>query len=201
MFEPDERGVSPVVGVLLVVAITLLMGVSVAWSVGAFEAELSETQAEGVIDGQTAGPAGVQPVESEIIYPLDDSAGAVTTHVVVLPITDDNVGNSLNGVTVSYTATNASGAGASDIVLAGFDDDADGRIETDWRGDVEDGDVGPTNGGQAFTVEVTGNYDLTDSHRLVLAVRSVRNPASGGSYAVSVAVNDEQTYTGTLEIG
>lgn len=198
MFESDERALSPAVGVVLLVAITLLMGVSIAWSVGA---ELSREQAEGVTDGSLASPAGVQPVESEVIYPLDDSAGAVTTHVVVLPITGDNVGNSLNSVTVSYTAANASGAGAGDIVLAGFDDDGDGQIETDWRGDVEDDDVGPKNDGQTFVVEVTGNYDLTDDHRLVLAVRSVENPASGGSYAVSVTVNDEQTYAGTLAIG
>lgn len=199
MFDASRRGVSPVVGVVVLVVITLLMGVSVAWMVGPFETQLSEDRAESVVE-DGSGPGQIQPVDDEVIYALDDEAGATTTHVLVLPITGDNVGNSLNEIEIDYSASNATGTDAESVELAGLDTDGDGRSDTDWSGDVEQDDIGPTDGGLTMTVGVTGNYDLQSGQRLVFAFRGVENPESAGSYAVDVDVNDEQVYSGTLTV-
>jgi archaeal flagellin N-terminal-like domain len=120
VFETDRRGLSPVVGVVVLVVITLMMGVSVAWSVGTCETTLPEDRTDSVVDDGTTNQR-VQPVEDEVIYALDDDAGETTTHVVVLDVTGDNVGNSLNEIEISYAASDASGTGADQIRLAGFD--------------------------------------------------------------------------------
>ncbi|ESS07516.1 MAG: hypothetical protein A07HB70_00056 [uncultured archaeon A07HB70] len=199
MFETDHRGLSPVVGVVALVVITLMMGVSVAWSAGTFETTLPEDRTDSVVDDGTTNQR-VQPVEDEVIYALDDDAGETTTHVVVLEITGDNVGNSLNEIEISYAASGASGTGADKIRLAGFDTDDDGRIEVDWSDDVETNDVDATNGGLTLTVGVTGNYDLDSGKALVFAFRGVENPGTAGSHTVEIDVNDEQVYAGTLTV-
>lgn len=199
MLESSRRGLSPVVGVVVLVVITLLMGVSVAWSVGAFETSLSEDRADSVVDDGTTNQR-IQPVQDEVIYALDDDAGETTTHVVVLEITGDNVGNSLNEIEISYSASDASGTGADQIRLAGFDTDDDSRTEVDWSGDIETDDVDATNGGLTLTVGVTGNYDLDSGKTLVFAFRGVENPGTAGSHAVEIDVNDEQVYAGTLTV-
>lgn len=199
VFDANRRGVSPVVGVVVLVVITLMMSVSVAWIVGPFETQLSRDRAESVVEDDS-GDGQIQPVDGEVIYALEDEAGETTTHVLVLPITGDNVGNSLNEIEIDYSASDATGTDAESVELAGFDTDGDGRSDTDWSGDIEQNDVGPTNGGLTMTVGVTGNYDLQSGQRLVFAFRGVENPESAGSYAVEVDVNDEQVYSGTLTV-
>lgn len=199
MFETDHRGLSPVVGAVALVVITLMMGVSVAWSAGTFETTLPEDRTDSVVDDGTTNQR-VQPVEDEVIYALDDDAGETTTHVVVLEITGDNVGNSLNEIEISYAASDASGTGVDQIRLAGFDTDDDGRIEADWSDDVETNDVDATNGGLTLTVGVTGNDDLDSGKALVFAFRGVENPGTAGSHTVEIDVNDEQVYAGTLTV-
>ncbi len=200
MFDADRRGIAPVVGVVILVIITLMMGVSVAWSVGAFDAALPGDRTDAVVEDGTTNQR-IQPVEDEVIYALDDDVGETTTHVVVVDIAGDNDGNSLNEIEIDYGASDASGTGADQVRLAGFDTDGDGRTEVDWSDDVETDDVGATNGGLTLTVGVTGNYDLESGKTLVFAFRGVENPGTAGSYGVDIDVNDEQVYSGTLTVG
>jgi hypothetical protein len=67
----------------------------------------------------------LQPVENEVIYALNDNVAATTTHVVVLDITSDSVGNPPNEIVIDDSASDASGTSANQLSLAGFDTTSD----------------------------------------------------------------------------
>jgi len=211
----DERGVSPVIGVVLMVVVTVLLASVFATNVisltdgerqdakkavGQVEAELSGD--ERVVD-----PEGAR-LRGELVFAHDETPGATTTHEVNWDVgTGDGsaeIGNSLNEVNVVYSGSaDVSGVGASDVrVYLNKDDDV--AIEVNATDDVSG--VSSSGGGTTLTITLTGNYDIEEQDTIVVAYSSAQNPGSSGSYSTDVTVNGDapgsgdETQTGPLDI-
>ncbi|WP_435069314.1 type IV pilin [Haloplanus sp. C73] len=206
----DERAISPVIGVTLMVVVTLLL--ASMFAVGAVNLADFGMEREMVGDLTDESADGAEDVPdahaSALIWAVDDGAGATTTHVVNYTIASDSdtAGNSLNSITIAYADGSADMSGVderSDVVLAGVDSDRDGTIEADATSDVEccppgDGVI-VSDGGNTLRIEFSGNYNLEAGDALVVKYQSATNP-SAGDYGVTVTVNGDVDDTGTLEI-
>jgi flagellin-like protein len=206
----DERAISPVVGVALMVVVTLLL--ASMFAVGAVNmADFGmEREMVGDLTDDSAAETGdaADTHASDLIWAVDDGASATTTHVVNYTIASDSdtAGNSLNSITIAYASGSADVSGVderSDVVLAGVDGDRDGTIEADATSNVEccppgDGVI-VSDGGNTLRVEFSGNYNLEAGDALVVKYESATNP-SAGDYGVTVTVNGDVDDTGTLEI-
>ncbi len=212
----DRRGISPAVGVVVLIVITLLLASTFA--VGLAEMTDFGTERREVDDltdgtGAAASGDGYRSEDggyrSELIWARDDDAGATTAHVVNYPIApgSDNVGDSLNTIEIRYPDGSASVANLderSDVEMVGIDEDRDGRVETNATGDVEkpsNGGVKPSDDGHTLTIELSGNYNIEGGDAIVVEYAAVENPGAD-DYEVTVVVNqDDDGRTGTLEIG
>ncbi|MGQ3329635.1 type IV pilin [Halorubrum sp. FL23] len=200
----DERAISPVIGVALVVVITLLL--ATMFAAGAvhladFDSEREDVHdlTDGPVDGDADATAGDESHAGELVRAVDDGAGATTTHVVNYTVAadSDTAGNSLNSVTVEYESGSVDVSGVDEraaVTLVGIDGDRDGTVETDATGDVEccppgDGVI-VSDGGNTLRIEFSGSYSLEAGDALAVRYESVTNP-SAGEYGVSVTVNGE----------
>jgi len=205
----DERAISPIIGVALMVVITLLL--ATMFAAGAVSMADFDSEREDVADltdGPVDGSADAESNADELLWAVDDGADTTTTHVVNYTIAadSDTAGNSLNSVTVEYESGSADVSGVderADVTLVGIDEDRDGTVETDATGDVEccppgDGVI-VSDGGNTLRIEFSGNYNLAAGDALVVRYESATNP-SAGDYGVSVTVNGEVNDAGTLEV-
>lgn len=199
----DGRGISPLVGTVFVVVITLLL-VSM-FAAGAIEMANFGTERELVADlTESSG----DDYRSELVWARDDGADETTTHVVNYTVATGSAtaGNSLNSVVVEYPDGTVDVSGVderSEVTTVGIDEDRDGAIDVDATGDVEccppsDG-VKVSDGGNTLTIELSGNYDLEEGDSLIVEYESVDNPAAG-DHAVTVGVNGDVSDSGTLEV-
>ncbi|WP_248897720.1 type IV pilin [Haloplanus halobius] len=212
----DERGVSTVIGVTLVVVITLLLAsMFAAGMVNMTDFGTERKLVGGLTDGDEAAPGdgagagGDDGYRSELIWARNESPLTTTNHVVNYTIADDSdtAGNSLNNVVIEYPdgSADVSAIGErDDIVMVGIDGDRDGTIETEATGDIEccptDDGVIIKDGGTTLRIELSGNYNLEGGDSLIVEYRATDNPGTG-DYSVTVDVNGDVSDTGTLEIG
>ncbi|SDZ90194.1 flagellin N-terminal-like domain-containing protein [Haloplanus vescus] len=206
----DERAISPIVGVALMVVITLLL--ASMFAVSALNLADFGTEREAVADltdkNEGADAGGTESHAGELIWPVDDGSGATTTHVVNYTIASDSdtAGNSLNSVTIEYADGSVDVSDVderSDVTLVGIDGDRDGSVEDDATSDVEccppgDGVI-VADGGNTLRIELTGNYNLAAGDALRVKYTAVTNP-SAGNHSATVTVNGEVDDTGTVEV-
>jgi len=206
----NRRGISPLVGSVLVIVITLLL--ASMFAAGAVEMADFGTERDlvaGLTDGTGTGTGtasdGYRP---ELIWARDDGASETTSHVVNYTIApgSDTAGNSLNSIVVEYPDGSASVTDVDErveIETVGIDEDRDGTIDVDATGDVEccppDDGVKVSDGGNTLTVELSGNYNLDGGDALVVEYEAVENPGAG-DYGVTVGVNGDVSDSGTLEV-
>lgn len=206
----DRRGISPLVGTVLVVIITLLLAsMFAAGAVGIADFGTERDSVAELTDGSEigVGTAGGD-YRAELIWARDDGADATTTHVVNYTIASDSdtAGNSLNSIVIEYPDGSADVSNVDtreEIITVGIDEDRDGTIDVDATDDVEccptDDGVKISDGGNTLTIELSGNYNLEAGDSLIVEYESVDNPAAGG-YTVTVGVNGDVSDTGTLDI-
>lgn len=202
----DQRGIGPLVGVVLFIVITLLLASVLA--AGATELADFGTEDELVRDLTDRNGATDDRYRSELIWARDDSANETTAHVVNYTIAtgSDTAGNSLNSVVIEYPggSVNVSDVDErSEIVTVGIDEDRDGAVDTDATGDVEccppgDG-VKVSDNGNTLTIELSGNYNLDEGDSLIVEYEAVDNPAAG-DYEVTVGVNGDVSDSGTVAV-
>ena len=202
-----DRGVSPVVGtVLLLVILFLLIGVISVGLLG-FGADLSADPFERAVDGQPESSNTEAPYAyRDNITAVDNRTEATTEHIVTLNVTGNAVGNSLNQVTVDYTggqtdvSETATGSDLDHLLVIGIDTSGNGQIDTDAMDDVERSDFDAEDDGSRLVIELTGNYDLNADDKLVIVYEAVTNPSATGTYAAEIDLNGDRVYNGTLSI-
>jgi flagellin-like protein len=205
----DRRAITPLVGVVIIVVITLLL--ASMFAVGTTELADLGDERDRVDDltGPSSNGAQSGDYRAELIWARDDGSDETTAHVVNYTIAtgSDTAGNSLNSVVIEYPDGSADATDVddrADVTTVGIDEDRDGDIEVDATDDVEccppDDGVKISDGGNTLTIELSGNYDLEAGDALVVEFEWVENPGSG-DYAVTVGVNGDVTDSGTLEIG
>ncbi|WP_353634027.1 archaellin/type IV pilin N-terminal domain-containing protein [Halobacterium sp. NMX12-1] len=190
------RAVSPVVGVALMVAITVVLAGTVLVAVPA----VGDIEMPSFADGETDGGAADE-VQTELIHAADGEPGEPDDHYVRVHVEEgsDAVGNSLNKIQVTYpSSADVSNVSGSDIERVGIDSDGDGVLETDAMVDLNG--LSTSDDDSTLAVTFGGNHDIEAGDWLVLDVSDVRNPASAGEYDVSVNVNGDVTRDGVLTV-
>ncbi|GAB3323815.1 hypothetical protein EI982_09025 [Haloplanus rallus] len=205
----NRRGISPLVGTVVVIVITLLLAsMFAAGATQMADFDRERDQVGDLTDDRGAGGWN-DSYRSELIWARDDDPDENTVHVVNYTIATgaDAAGNSLNSVVVEYPDGSASVTGVDereDIETVGIDEDRDGDIEVDATDDVEccppDDGVKVSDGGNTITIELSGNYNLEGGDALIVEFEEVDNPDGAGDYAVTVGINGDETDSGTLEI-
>lgn len=189
------RAVSPVVGVALMVAITVVLAATVLVAVPA----VGDIEMPSFADGETDDESN--EVQTELIHAADGEPGEPDDHYVRVHIEEgsDAVGNSLNGLHVTYpSSADASNVTGSDIERVGIDTDGDDVLETDAMVDLTG--LSTSDDGSTLDVTFNGNHDIDAGDWIVLDVSDVQNPAPAGEYDVSVDVNGDITEDGVLAV-
>lgn len=207
----DRRGVAPVVGVVLLVALTLLLATVLGVTVldaGSGLDERREELEDRVLERTTARVTTAGPPAGELVWAADDDPGATDARYVVrfeVQPGSPTVGNSLNSVVLDLDGPTPpglfAGTGRSDLVAVRVDTDGDGTTELDATGDVDGWTVseGGTRlrvglGGAAFTTPQPG-----DVVRVVFT--GVSNPGPG-TYDIRVQTSGDGNWqSGTVVIG
>lgn len=206
-FSPAERGVSPVVGVVLLLVITLLL----AGTVGAFalgidaDRDTADDIAAGELgtdeppaDGGTATPT---PLQDDLVVAENDTAGASgVVHSTVIEVGSGVNGTLLEEILVQYPKDVDLELSAHDELLTiGIDTDADGELEATFdESDVSGVNTNDDDSELTVTFETGTTLDTGD--RVVLRYEGANNPDSAGEYDVSVTLNEEQTLEGSLVV-
>lgn len=210
-----DRAVSPVIGVVLMVVVTVVLASVFAVNFVSLtdgEREDAETAVGQVEEGLGDEPEAVdiEGVEhrGELVFAHEETPGATTTHEVNWDVgTGDGsaeIGNSLNKINVVYTGgTDVSAVDASDVLVY-LNKDDDAALEANATDDVSGVSTG--GGGTSLTITLSGNYDIEERDTIVVAYDGAQNPASTGSYSTDVTVNGDapgsgdETQTGSLDV-
>lgn len=203
----DRRGISAVVGVVLLVAIVIALAATMA-GLALSIAEPPEEPTFGTgVEGSEANPFG----DSDALVAAEDpTAGAEDVRYRVrIEITDSDMeGDSLNELKLSVIVPSEvdeidgmfSGVTREDIET--FEVDRAGGGTENISGDVEgsdnwafeDDELEMTLGGNAYTNPSIGDV-------ITVVFDGVDNPTEPATYDVEVTLNqDEDTQNGTLEI-
>ncbi|WP_247008112.1 type IV pilin [Halorientalis litorea] len=210
-----DRGVSPVIGVVLMVVVTILLASVFATNfISLTDGERQDAkEAVGQVEEELSGddrvvdPEGAR-LRGELVFAHDETPGATTTHEVNWDVgTGDGtaeIGNSLNKLNVIYSGSaDVSGVSASDVLVY-LNKDDDATIEVNATDDVSG--VSSSGGGTKITITLTGNYDIEERDTIVVAYSNAQNPGSSGNYNTKVTINGDapdagdETQTGPLDI-
>lgn len=132
--------------------------------------------------------------------------GIETAHGIRYDVIDrggsGTVGNSLNGITVTYESgagVDASGVSTDDVTAVGFDRDGDSGIDVSVADDLQS--VSASNGGRTIKFGFVGNYNVKQGDEIVVRFAGIENPAAAGTYTTTVNVNGDVTKTGSVTVG
>lgn len=190
----DWRAVSPVIGVVLLVVITILLAGSMTF-VFAFGNDLEGPDLGTPTDESPSGP----------LYALDEAAGATgIEHAVLAEANETMDGKQLSDIKVDYGDDSADPddvSGFDDITEVGVDTDGDDEIETNLTDDL---DGVNTNDNSRIRVAFDTTYVLSEGDTVIVQYEGVDNPNSSGEYEATVTLiahdNTEQDVEATLDI-
>lgn len=134
------------------------------------------------------GTGAPTPVPTPTLTADPTTVGATSTHLLEVPVPDDEGGSTLDSLTVSYPA---------EFDLSGLDTVNFVNVS---------GGSGSTNvtntsvSGTAVTFDFDGGATLASDSVVSLSYEEVLNPANPGSYIVDVSVNGTDAGTTTLPI-
>lgn len=131
------------------------------------------------------------------------TAGEPSTHTVMMEVTDDAAGSSLDHIRIDYSAgslaADVSDVGVSDVTRFGVDRDGDDRIEDSALGGSTT--VSASNNGETLTIQNTsGPTNLEEGDVVIAAFGDVTNPDNTGTDDVQVGLNGAQTTPASYEV-
>ncbi|WP_430503856.1 archaellin/type IV pilin N-terminal domain-containing protein [Haloparvum sp. PAK95] len=195
---PDDRAISPVVGTILMVVITILLASTLTFVV---QFDTNDEMADDVVEGDlgTATPEG-DGLQSDLVVAENTTPGASdVVHSTVIEV-DEAAGVELDEITIDYpTEVDLETSQQEDVLSFGIDTDADGELEESFS--ANNMGINTNDGDSRLTITKTTEYTLSEGDRVVLRVDSADNPDSAGEYNVTVTLNSDQTEDGTLVVG
>lgn len=207
---PNRRGISPVVGVVLMIVVTLLLASVVAVGVTSIGDDLDADSAvpTAVPDGSIETVATDRWVGSpgDLFSLSNDQAGATNGSMRVnFTIEDDSntIGNSLNSVRLESNDTSLTmfaGTERSDLERIAVDEDGDGIVDREITGDVNGWTV--SDGGSTLKIELSGSaYSPEAGDSIVVVFGGVTNPPDAGTYALGAQTSGDGNWQyGTVTI-
>ena len=190
-----DRAISPVVGAVLMIVLTLLLATTIA--VG-LSADLPTSTASDIASGDLGND---DPLQSELVVAEDRTAGVDgVVHSTVVGV-DDADGQEWTELTVDYPKdpVDLDTTQHDEIRTVGVDTDADGDLERTFEADDVSG-VNTNDDDSVLTVTLDTGYELQEGDRIHLRYEGANNPDAAGEYDVRVRINDAGWTEGTLSI-
>jgi len=208
--DPDgeaKRAISPVVGTVLMVALTLLLASVIVAGLSTYAEFGTEEEAVEGIGPETATGNPWAGSLSDLIQVSDDEAGASDVRVRVnftVQTGSSTVGNSLNSVEADVQTGSPdmfSETDEADLEKAVVDTDGDGEGETDLESDLDGWQV--SNGGSTIKIEFSGSaYTAQAGDSIIIVFGDVDNPVSPGTYDVQIQTSGDGNWqSGTITVG
>jgi len=201
--ESVQQAVSPVVGVVLVVALTLLLASVVTAGLASLAQDRREKAEEIGIETATGNPWIGSP--SGLVQLSDDRAGASDVRYrmnFTIEPGSDTVGNSLNSVELEVRTGSPdmfSGTSEADLQKAAIDEGSDGTIDRIITDDVNGWKV--SDGGSTVKIEFSGAYVAEASDSIIVVFGDVDNPNSPGTYDLAAQTSgDGNWHDGSITI-
>lgn len=201
MGDSAERAISPVVGTVLMVVITILLASTLTFVV---QFDTNDEMAEDVAEGDLGtSTEAAESLQSDLVVAENTTPGASdVVHSTVVEV-DEAAGTELDELIVEYPQeeVDLSTSQHEDVLTIGVDTDSDGADEQSFDSDDISG-IGTNNDNSRLTVTLDTGYTLSEGDRVTLRYEGADNPDSAGEYNVTVRLNDpEQTNEGTLVVG
>lgn len=196
-----DRAISPVVGTVLMVVITILLASTLTFVV---QFDTNDEKADDVVEGDlgTATPAD-DGLQSDLVVAENTTPGASdVVHSTVIEV-DEAAGTTLDELIVDYPKepVDLSTTQHEEIITIGVDTDGDGAFEQSFDSDDVSG-IGTNDDNSRLSLTLDTDYTLSEGDRLTVRYEGGDNPDSVGEYNVSVTLNDPaQTEEGTLVVG
>jgi len=200
--------VSPVIGVVLMITLTLVLASTLAASLATFDADLQgkQDQFEERLGPQTVSTNPWEGEQGDLLRPANNAAGATgvayRVNFTVEP-GSNTIGNSLNSIELRMQNTSLdmfSNVTQSDVDLVAVDNDSDGDIDEVITSDVDGIDV--SNGGSTVKIELSGSaYTPQADDSIVAEFDGVDNPVAPGDYDLEAQTSgDGNWHNGTVTI-
>lgn len=197
------RAVSPVIGTVLMVVLTVLLASVVSAGLFSTSQELEEPDIDAPTETVSANP-WIGDLGG-LVQLSDDTAGATdVSYRVNFTIAEgsDTIGNSLNSVKLQTKNTSPdmfSDTSQSSVIDAYVDTDGDGEPDQDLADDVNGWST--SNGGSTVKIEFSGGYTAQASHSIIITFDGVDNPDNTGTYTLEAQTSGDGNWQqGTIEI-
>lgn len=192
------------VGVVLLVAVTLLLASTFAVGVTVFGEDLDTDSYN-----ETVAPTDGSPWsgnQGDLVRLSTTRAGATDVSVRVnftIESGSDTVGNSLNSVYLEVTNDSVDAFSATErgnLDRVEVDENSDGTSDQDITGDVDSWQV--QNGGNALKIGFTGSaYTASAGDSIIVVFDGAKNPESTGTYQLEAQTSgDGNWHYGTVDI-
>jgi flagellin-like protein len=207
-----RRGVSPVLGVVLMVVITVLLASVFAAGLGALgrsveqnERQFQQTLASGASTA-SGNPWGGE--RGDLIRLSNNQAGATDVryrmNFTIRP-GSDTIGNSLNSIRLEVPSSSPdmfSNTSQSDLDRLVIDKGSDGTVEKDITDDVTISEWNINNGGSELKIVFSGSAHTPSAQEsIVMILDGVDNPNSAGTYDMEAETSgDGNIHNGTITI-
>lgn len=198
---PRERAVSPVVGVVLMVVITVLLASTLTFILFV---DMNEQTVDDIVSSDlTEEAGGDDTLQRDLVVAEDTTPGAGdVVHGAVIDVREETAGETLDSITVTYPKelVDLSTSSHDEIRAIGVDTDGNGDSEETF----DESDVSGVNvndGNSRLTVAFDTEYALAADDRVKIRYEGATNPDTAGDYDVSATLNGGQTTEGVLTVG
>jgi flagellin-like protein len=202
----SRRAVSPIIGVLLMVGLTVVLAAIFASGVLTVDGGIEEKteQFEETVETASANPWSGE--SGDLVRLSDTGAGAEDVRYRInftIESGSDTIGNSLNSVELDVTTGSPdmfSGTGQANLEKVVIDNGSDGSIDGDISGDLNGWTV--QDGGSTLKIEFSGSaYSASADDSIIVVFDGVKNPTSPGTYDVEAQTSgDGNWHSGTITI-
>jgi flagellin-like protein len=201
-----RRAISPVIGVVLMVVLTVMLASVFAAGFLTFDANLEQKSDQFENEVATASANPWSGESGDLVQISDSGAGASDVRYRInftIRPGSNTIGNSLNSVKLDVTTGSPdmfSGTGQANLDRVAIDNGSDGSLDREITSDVNGWTV--SNGGSTLKIELQGSaYSASANDSVIAVFDGVDNPTSPGTYNLeAVTSGDGNTHTGTITI-
>ena len=200
-----QRGVSPVVGVFLMVVITLLMASMISYqfsNLGA-DLEVKGAQYDQAVSTLSGNPWSGEP--GDLVRVSNTQAGATDVRYrvnVKIEPGSTAVGNNTKYILLEVTTGSPdmfSNTDLPDLYVAGVDEDGDGVIDRSLTADVNAWEV--KDGGTSVKIDIDDtSYVASANDSIIVEFDGVDNPETPGDYDLRAETGFGNWHEGTITI-
>lgn len=201
-----NRAVSPLVGVLLLVVLTLLISSVISYQLTELGGGLESKRAQYEDSVATLSGNPWSGEKGDVFRVSNNEAGATNVKYRVnftiepgSPVVGENLGHLYIEVTTG-TPDMFSNSELDDLITAGVDVDSDGSIDYDLSSDIAGWEV--KNGGSGLKIDSDDtDYVASEGDSIIMVFEGVDNPDSPGEYELRAETNGKGNWhNGTITI-